>query len=112
MNRYDPIISIILGIILTAILTNLLPEISLSIILIIFIFILGGFTATYLSRTNKAIYGLYEGLIYSAGFLPIILIYKTITFYIVLYMIFTPILGFVGGFIGKKLRLRLDIEDQ
>lgn len=113
MKRYHPIISIILGIIITVILINFLPNnIPLSYILAIPIFILGGFTATYLSRINKTIIGLYEGIIYSIGYLPTILIYKNfLTPYLALYLVLIPILGLIGGFIGKVLRSRLDNEN-
>ncbi len=110
MKRYHPVIAVIVGIIITAILINFLPNnIPLSYILAIPIFILGGFIANYLSRTNKAIIGLYGGLLYSIGYLPTILIYKNfLTLYLALFIVLIPILGLAGGFIAKKVRLRLD----
>lgn len=63
MKRYHPIIAIILGYIISAILiefipnTPFLPNSYLSSILAIFILILGGFIATYISHTNKSIMG-------------------------------------------------------
>lgn len=110
MKRIHPIIAIIISIIITSILINLLPNnILLSYILAIPILIFGGFIATYLSKTNKAILGLYAGLVYDTGYLPTILIYKNfLTLYLALFIVLIPILGLVGGFIGKKLRSRLD----
>ena len=110
MKRQHPIISIILGILIIALLIYFLPNnIPLSYILAVPVLILGGFIATYLSRTNEAILGLYTGLIYDIGYLPTILIYKNfLTTYFALYMVLIPIFGLVGGFIAKKLRIRLD----
>lgn len=109
MKKYHPVIAIILGNFVTGILISFLPNISLSDILAVFILILGGFVATYISRNNKAIIGFYEGLLFSIGTLiGIIFIFKTeLTFYSVLYLALSPILAFVGGLIGKVLMERL-----
>jgi len=108
MKRQHPIISIILGILIIALLIYFLPN-NIPLSYILAVPVLGGFIATYLSRTNKAIFGLYTGLIYDIGYLPTILIYKNfLTTYFALYMVLIPIFGLVGGFIAKKLRIRLD----
>ena len=111
MKRYHPLIAIIIGIIVSYIIGYFL--ISLSDIIVIFIFILGGFIATYLSTTNKAIFGLYEGLVFSLqSLIPSIFIVRTeITLYLILIWIFIPILGFVGGFIAKILRSHSSIKN-
>lgn len=112
MKRYHPVSAIILGIFLVGFLSFILPDIPpVSNILVIPILIVGGFTATYLSKPNKAIYGLYEGFIYDLGYLPIILLYKIIPLVMIIIMISSPILGFLGGYIGKSLRLHLDNEN-
>jgi hypothetical protein len=81
-------------------------------ILSVLIFIIGGFTATYISRTNKAIFGLYMGLIYSIGSLiPFFIEKVTLTFYSAFILVSFIILGFIGGYIGKLLRLRLKNEN-
>lgn len=115
MKRYHPIIAIILGYIVSAILiefipnTPFLPNNYLSSILAIFILILGGFIATYLSNTNKSIMGFYEGLLFSIGILPSIFILKPeITFFIIINLLLPPIMGILGGYIGKSLRLWLE----
>lgn len=114
MKRFHPVIAVILGNIATSFIGSFiryLPEIPLLNILGILILIFGGFTATYLSRTNKAIIGFYSGLLYSIGSLMgIIFISKTgLTFnsVLILALVF-PISGLIGGFIGKILRSRLD----
>jgi hypothetical protein len=70
MKRYHPIIAIILGnfviVVLVQILYLPIPSFLLN-ILTLFILIIGGFTATYISRTNSAIVGLYTGLVYAIG---------------------------------------------
>lgn len=116
-NKYHPIIAIILGYLVTGFFVaflRYLPNSYLSEILAIFILILGGFIATYLSRVNKAIIGFYEGLIYSIGSLiGFIFIFKTgLTFYsvLILFLVF-PISGLVGGYIAKALRARLNKKD-
>lgn len=108
LKRYHPVSAIILGIFLVGFLTFILPNIPpLSDILVFPILILGGFIATYLSKINKAIYGLYKGLTFSiVGYLPIILISKTIPLTMIIIMISSVILGLLGGYIGKSLRLR------
>jgi hypothetical protein len=113
MKRYHPVSAIILGIFLVGFLSFILPDIPpISNILVIPILIFGGFTATYLSRTNKAVYGLYEGLTFViVGYLPIILLYKTVSLAMIIIIISSPILGFLGGYIGKLLRLRLENEN-
>lgn len=112
MKRYHPVSAIILGIFLVGFLSFILPDIPpVSNILVIPILIVGGFTATYLSRTNRAIIGFYEGLIFSLGFLPSILLYKTITLTLIMVMISSPLLGFLGGYIAKSFRLHLDNEN-
>lgn len=110
MKRIHPIIAIIISIIITAILINLIPnDIRLSYILAIPILIFGGFIATYLSKTNKARMGLYAGSVYDMGYLPAILIYNNfLTTHLALYLVLIPILGLLGGFLAKKLRLRLE----
>ena len=109
MKRYHPVSAIILGIFLVGFLSFILPDIPpISDILVIPILILGGFTATYLSKINKAIYGLYEGLLYTIGYLPVILLYKTIPLTMIIIMISSVILGFLGGYIARSLRLHLD----
>jgi putative membrane protein (TIGR04086 family) len=118
MRRYHPIIAIILGYIISAILvefvpnTPFLPNSYLSSILAIFVLILGGFIATYLSHTNKSIMGFYEGLIFSIGILPSIFIFKPeITFFTIINLVLPPFMGILGGYIGKSLRLHLDNEN-
>ena len=112
MKRYHPVSAIILGIFLVGFLAFLLPDIPVSNILVIPILILGGFTATYLSRPNKAIFGLYMGLLYAIGSLIPFLIGKvTLTFYLAFILFSFLILGFIGGYIGKLLRLRLENEN-
>jgi hypothetical protein len=113
MKRYHPVSAIILGIFLVGFLSFILPDIpTISNILVIPILIMGGFTATYLSKINKSIYGLYEGLTYVIiGYLPIILLYKTVPLAMIIIMISSPILGFLGGYIAKSLRLHLDNEN-
>lgn len=109
MKRYHPVSAIILGIFLVGFLLFILPDIPpISSILVIPILIVGGFTATYLSKTKKAIYGLYEGLLWSTGYLPVICIYKMIPLSMIIIIISSPILGFLGGYIAKSLRLHID----
>ena len=108
MKRYSTVNAIIIAIFLVGFLSFILPaNIPGSDILVILIFIVGGFTATYLSKTNKAIIGFYEGLASSIiGYLPVILIFRSVTSALLIVMIINPILGFLGGFIGKYLRIR------
>ena len=109
MKKYHPTIAILLGYLVAGTLIYFLPDIPLSDILAVLILILGGFIATYLSRTNKARMGLYEGLVYALFILLITFIFKEqLTAYSILYMTLPPIFGLVGGFIAKKLRIRLD----
>lgn len=113
MKRYHPVIAIILGYLIAGTLAYFLPDIPLSDILSIFILILGGFIATYLSRTNKAILGLYEGMVYTIIILSIILPFNTeLTAYLVVYLALPPILGLIGGFLAKKLRSRLETNNK
>jgi hypothetical protein len=108
MKRYHPIVAIIFGIILSVILGFILP-----IILTFFGLILGGFTATYLSKTNKAILGFYVGLVISIiVFLPSLFISNNFSSYALITLVLIPFLGFLGGFIAKKLRLRSYAEDE
>lgn len=109
MKKYSTIKAVIIGIILLAILAFILPDNPLSDYLTAIIVIFGGFIATYLSIDNKARIGLYVGLIWDIGYLPLILIYKNfLTPNLVLYMVLFLILSFIGGVIAKQLRLRLD----
>ena len=110
MKRYHPISAIIIGFFLVGFLLFILPaNIPGSDILVFLIYIVGGFTATYVSKTNKAIIGLYEGLTSSiVGYLPLILIFKSVTSIVIILMIINPILGLLGGFIAKYLRSRSD----
>lgn len=110
MKKYHPVIAIIIGILVSGFIGYFL--IALSDIIAIFIFILGGFIATYLSTTNKAIFGLYEGLVFSLqSLIPSIFIFKTeLTLYLVIIWGFIPILGLFGGYIAKILRSRLNDE--
>jgi len=114
MKKYHPIIAIILGNLIIGFLISFvryLPKSYLADILTILILVLGGFAATYLSRTNRARMGFYNNLIYSVGSLMgLIFIFKTgLTIYslLILFLVF-PIFGLLGGFIAKKLRIRLD----
>ncbi|AUB54874.1 hypothetical protein BK007_01805 [Methanobacterium subterraneum] len=109
-NKYHPIIAIIIGYIIAGSLLGLLRfllDIPLSsVIFAMFTIILGGFIATYLSRPNKAIIGLYDGLLYSIGsFIGLNFILKTeLTFYSILILVLVyPISGLVGGYIAKAL---------
>lgn len=113
MKRYSTISAIIMGILLVGFLTFILPSnVPGSDILVILIFVVGGFTSTYLSKTNKAIIGFYEGLTGSiVGYLPMILIFRSATFVLIILIIINPILGFVGGIMAKTLRVRLDNEN-
>jgi hypothetical protein len=110
MDKYHPVIAVIIGTITASALDAVLLNISSSDALIILIYILGGFTATYLSRTNKAILGFYEGIIISIGTLLGIFIFKTeFTFHIILILILLiPITGLIGGCIAKTLRIQLN----
>ena len=115
MKKYHPVIAIILGYIVAAILiefipnTPFLPNTYLSSTLAISVLILGGFIATYISLTNKSIIGFYEGLLFSIGILPSIFIYKSeLNYFMILNLVLPPILGFIGGYIGKILSLRFD----
>ena len=114
-RKHNPLIAIIIGYFIAGILIFFVPSNPISPnnylldILAILILILGGFTATYISRTNKAIYGFYEGLLFSISILPSIFIFKTeLTFYLLLNLTFPIIFGLVGGFIGKILRSHMD----
>ena len=118
MKRYHPVIAIILGYIISAILiefipnTPFLPNSYLSSILAVFILILGGFIATYLSHTNRSIIGFYEGLLFSIGILPSIFIFKSeITLFTLINLVLPPIMGFIGGHIGKSLGSHLENEN-
>lgn len=112
MKRYHPVIAIILGYFIASIIGIFLPDIPLSEILAIFIFILGGFIATYLSWTNIARIGFYEGIVYSIGSLIVFSLSKSeLTFYSAFIFILIPILGLIGGFIAKTLRLHMDNEN-
>ena len=105
MRRYNPIIAIVFGNLISDFLVFFLPDIPLSDILGVFIIILGGFVANYLSKTNKAIMGFYMGILFSVTCLPLILLSNPITFNTIIYLILIPILGLVGGYIAKQLRL-------
>jgi len=118
MKKYHPIIAIILGNLIIGFLISFvryLPKSYLADILTILILVLGGFAATYLSRTNRARMGFYNNLIYSVGALMgLIFIFKTgltISSILILFLIF-PILGLLGGFIAKKLRSSLDKQSE
>ncbi len=104
MKIYHPVIAILLGCLVSNLIGYFL--ISFSDIIAIFIFILGGFIATYISTTNKAIFGLYEGLIFSLqSIIPNIFIFKTeLTLYLFIIWVSIPILGLLGGYIAKTLR--------
>lgn len=109
MNKYHPIIAVILGntaIALLVAFVKYLPVSYLTDILAVFIVIFGGFVATYLSKINKARMGLYNSLLYSLGSLLGIFIFKTgLTLNNVLILVLLlPISGLIGGFIAKKLR--------
>jgi hypothetical protein len=55
--------------------------------------------------------GLYEGLLFSLGILPAILIFKyELNLLMIFNLVLPPILGIVGGYIGKVLRLKFDNE--
>jgi uncharacterized membrane protein YoaK (UPF0700 family) len=116
MKRYHPVIAIILGNFVVVVLAQILsilpiPSFLLNILAIIFL-IIGGFTATYISRKNKAIFGLYMGLIYAIGSLiPFFIEKVTLTFYPAIILVSFLILGFIGGYIGKLVRLRLENEN-
>lgn len=106
MRKYHPIIAILIGNIFIALFSNLLPNISLSEILAVLILVLGGFIATYLSKTNKAIIGLYNGIVYSLGCIIMIFISNsafTINTLLIIVLVI-PLSGLIGGFIAKKLR--------
>lgn len=111
MKRFSPIASIILGIIFVDLFTFILPAMSLleSLIIIIPIAISGGFIATFYSKTNKAIYGLYVGIIYSLWYIPIIIYTKDLIY--LLFLVLFMIIGFIGGYIGMIGRKRLDNEN-
>jgi hypothetical protein len=113
MKRYSTLNAIIIGIFLVGFLTFILPSsIPGSDIFVILIFIVGGFTATYISKTNNAIIGFYEGLTGSiVGYLPVILIFRSVTSVMIILMVINPILGFLGGFIAKYLRICSDNEN-
>jgi hypothetical protein len=109
MNKYHPVIAVILGntaIALLVAFVKYLPVFYLTDILAVFIVIFGGFVATYLSKINKARMGLYNSLLYSLGSLLGIFIFKTgLTLNNVLILVLLlPISGLIGGFIAKKLR--------
>jgi hypothetical protein len=112
-KRFNAMGSVLIGYFVSGVLAyflRFLPDISLlPEILAIFIIILGGLIATYISRTNKAIIGLYYGLLYSISALPLILIFKvSLSLYLAFMLILIPILGFIGGYFGKELRARSD----
>ena len=53
-----------------------------------------------------------EGLTGSIfGYLPVILIFRSVTSIMIILMIINPILGFLGGYVAKSLRLRLENEN-
>jgi len=109
-KRYNTVGSIIIAYFVAGILMiplSFLPDTSISNIPAIFIIILGGVIATYISKTNKAINGLYYGLLDSATRLIMILIfnYETSIYYELL-LILIPFLGLFGGYVGRLLRLR------
>lgn len=109
MKKYHPILAIIIGAFLIALMISFLPDLRISYVFIAIALILGGFVATYLSRTNKAIIGLYTGLLFSVGgYLPVMLIFRFVSYVMIIMMIISPILGFLGGFIAKYLRTPSD----
>ena len=117
-HKYHPVIAIVIGYFIAGSLTGFarfLLNIPLSSkILAILTIILGGFIATYISRTNKARIGLYNGLLYSIGSLiGLNFILKTeLKFYSILTLVLVyPISGLVGGYIARTLRARLDDEN-
>lgn len=113
MKKYSTIKSVVIGLIIASVLAFLLPDIPLSDILAIIIIMLGGFIATYISITNEARIGLYEGLLYVLSTLPILLISKSgLGLYSLLILVSIPILAFIGGFIAKQLRSRLEVGDE
>ncbi|MDY9923571.1 YrzE family protein [Methanobacterium sp.] len=118
-NKFHPVIAIIIGYFIAGSISGFLRfllNIPLSSeISAIFTIILGGFIATYISRTNKPMIGLYNGLLYSLGYLiGVIYILKTeLTFYSVLILVLVfPISGLVGGYFAKVLRSRLDKKNE
>lgn len=106
---YNTAGAIILAYIVTGIFGSFLifiPSEFLTEFIAIFIIISGGFIATYLSRSNKPIIGLYYGLLWNTGYLIIALISKNkLNFYSVLILVLIPILGFIGGYVGRILKL-------
>ena len=117
MRRFHPVIAVILGNIITSFLGAFviyLPSSPLADILSIFVLIFGGFTANYLSRTNKAVIGLYNSLLYSIlSLIGIIFIFRTgltINAILILAVLF-PVSGLIGGYIGKRFRLRRNNEN-
>lgn len=109
---YNTIVAIILAYIITGILKyslKFIPSDLLAGFVGILIIILGGFIATYISRSNKSIIGLYYGLLEVIGILIIVLISKNgLSFYSALFLISIPILGFIGGYIGRILKLHMN----
>ena len=111
MDRYHPVIAVILGNTVIALLITFvkyLPVSYLADILAVFILIFGGFVATYLSRVNKARMGLYNNLLYSLGSLLGIFIFKTgLTLSKILILaLLLPISGLIGGFIAKTIKIK------
>ena len=113
MKTYSPVISIILGFIFINLISFSLPAYTSlldSLILIVPMTILGGFIATVLSNDNKAIYGSYLGIVFSPFYMFSAIIHNDTTYYLV--VIEFLIVGYIGGYIGMILRLRLDNENQ
>ena len=74
--------------------------------LILLLFVLGGFIATYLSILNEIKISLYLGIIFSLGYVPAVLIHYT--FNLALIIVTSPFLSVLGGLIAIKIRIHLE----
>jgi len=111
MNRYHPVIAIILGNFVIGFLVffvKFLPRSLFLDLLTISVFILGGFAAVYLSRTNNARIGFYNNFLYSIGaLLGLIFIFKrqlSIDSLLALFLLF-PIVGLFWWVLGERVKV-------
>ncbi len=109
MRKFHPIVAIIISYLITSLLALILPNIPISDILSLLILIIGGFIATYLSKTNKSILGFYMSVLYFVMFLPLIILSNQFTSpYTILGLFLFPAMGLIGGYMAKTLRFHLE----
>lgn len=116
MKKFHPVVAVILANIVTSILLYYLPNVvslDITIIIQIFIIMVGGFIATYLSKTNKAIFGLYNGLLYWLGWFLTTISSSAVnlSMFMAIFLLST-IPAFIGGYFARLLRSRFENKNE